>query len=345
MNRLISRVIVLAASSLISLGAAALPLSEYNLIVAEDYKHQSSSVGGKVFVGGNLITQSSLDVGLDLDRKASFDSLVTVGDIKGNGGWFNVQSGSVVYGGKVDKVGFNLNGDRSVQSVTKGNQAELSNQRDAIVGELKNASASYAQLSANGTVNAAQNKVTLSYSGTGGTAVFNVNAADVFKQNSRLELNAGSAETVIINVSTAHLAGSAGKIAYDFTAPGGINFDTNNGFGIHANANNIGASNILWNFYDATELNFQGVDTFRGSLLAIGANVTAIGTADGSIAVKSLIQNRQIHNYTFVPPAEVPLPAPIQFMLIGLACLLGMHRWRKSKAQGEVQAEGNLALA
>ena len=40
MNRLMTRAAVLAASSLISLGAAALPLSEYNLIVADDFTHQ-----------------------------------------------------------------------------------------------------------------------------------------------------------------------------------------------------------------------------------------------------------------------------------------------------------------
>lgn len=340
MKQIIARAVLVAAAGVISTGAAALPLSEYNLIVAGDFTHQSSSVGGKVFVGGNLIAKSSLDLGVDLDRQASFDSLVTVGDIKGNGGWFNVQAGSVVYGGKVEKVGFNLNGNRSVQSVTQGNQADLQTQRDAIISELTTASANYSQMTANGVVVAGQNKVSLNYSGTSSTAVFNVNATDVFKQNARLELNAGSAETVIINVSTAHLAGSAGKIAYDFTAPGGINFT--NGFAANANATNLGASNILWNFYDATELKLQGLDTFRGSLLAMGANVTSIGTADGSIAVKSLIQNRQIHNYTFVPPSEVPLPAPIQFMLIGLSCLLAMHRWRKRKAQA---ATPSLALA
>lgn len=341
MKRMIARAMLVAAAGVISTGAAALPLSEYNVIVAGDYIHQSASVGGKVFVGGNLLAQNSLDVGLDLDRKASFDSLVTVGDIKGNGGWFNVQAGSVVYGGEVQRVGFNLNGDRSVQTVTKGDQVALQNQRDAIINELNNASTNYAQMSANGQVVAAQNVVTLNYSGTGDTAVFNVHATDVFKQNANLRLNAGSAETVIINVSTAHLAGGAGQVAYDFTAPGGINFNVNAGFGIEANANNIGASNILWNFYDATQLSLQGVDTFRDSLLAMGANVTSIGTADGSIAVKSLIQNRQIHNYTFVPPSEVPLPAPIQFMLIGLSCLLGLKQWRKRKAQ----ATANLALA
>ncbi|MCR6653252.1 MAG: choice-of-anchor A family protein [Cellvibrionaceae bacterium] len=340
MKQIIARAVLVAAAGVISTGAAALPLSEYNLIVAGDFTHQSSSVGGKVFVGGNLIAKSSLDLGVDLDRRASFDSLVTVGDIKGNNGWFNVQAGSVVYGGKVEKVGFNLNGDRSVQTVSKGNQADLQTQRDAMISELTTASANYSQMTANGAVVAGQNKVSLNYSGTSSTAVFNVNATDVFKQNARLELNAGSAETVIINVSTAHLAGSAGKIAYDFTAPGGINFT--NGFAANANATNLGASNILWNFYDATELKLQGLDTFRGSLLAMGANVTSIGTADGSIAVKSLIQNRQIHNYTFVPPSEVPLPAPIQFMLIGLSCLLAMHRWRKSKAQA---ATPSLALA
>lgn len=335
MKRMIARAVLVAAAGAISTGAAALPLNEYNLIVADDFTHQSSSIGGKVFVGGNLIAKNSLDLGLDLTASPSLDSLVTVGDILGSNSWFNVQAGNVVTGGQIHNTNFNFNGGgQKIQ----GNQADLQNQRNTIISELNSASTNYSTMAANGAVVAESNKVALNYSGSSNTAVFNVNAADVFQQNSRLELNAGSAQTVVINVSTAHLAGSAGQVAYDFTAPGGINFT--NGFAANSDSNNLGASNILWNFYDATTLNLQGLDTFRGSLLAMGANVMNLGTADGSIAVKSLIQNRQIHNYTFVPPSEVPLPAPLQFMLIGMACLFGMQRWRKRKA-----AKASLAMA
>lgn len=338
MNRLMTRAAILAASSLLSLGVAALPLSEYNLIVADDFTHQSSSIGGKIFVGGNVIAKNAADIGVTLSPNPSVDSLVTVGNIVGNNSWFNVQAGNVVTGGAVTSANFNFNGGGKL---VKGNQADLQAQRTSIVNELNSASSNYSKMDANGAVVKQTNKVSFNYTGTQSTAVFNINAADVFKQNSALVLNAGTAETVIINVSTAHLAGSAGKIAYDFTAPGGINFT--NGFAANSNATNLGASNILWNFYDATQLSLQGMDTFRGSLLAMGANVLSIGTADGSIAVKSLIQNRQIHNYTFVPPSEVPLPAPIQFMLIGLACLLGVDRLRKRKERVEISS--NLVLA
>lgn len=336
MKRLIKSTLIGAASGLISLSAAALPLSEYNLIVAEDFTHQSSSIGGKVFVGGNLIAKSAADIGVTLKPNPSLDSLVTVGNIVGNNSWFNVQAGNVVTGGSVSNTNFNFNGGGKL---VKGNQSELQTQRTAIVQELNTASQTYSQKQSTGTVAKETNKVAFNYSGAGETAVFNVKASDVFRQNSRLELNAGSAQTVIINVSTAHLSSSAGKVAYDFTAPGGINFT--NGFAANSDSKNLGAANILWNFYDATLLNLQGLDTFRGSLLAMGANVMSIGTADGSIAAKSLIQNRQIHNYTFVPPSEVPLPAPLQFMLIGMACVFGLQHWRKRKAT----SSGDMAFA
>lgn len=335
MKRLIARAVLAAAAGAISTGAAALPLNEYNLIVAEDFTHQSSSIGGKVFVGGHFIAQSALDLGVDLSASPTLDSLITVGDIRGHNGTFNVQAGNVVYGGQATGLNFNFNGGgEKIQR----NQTDLQNQRDAIVNQLNTASANYSSMNANGSVVAGQNVVALNYDGTDSTAVFTVNAADVFRQNSRLELNAGSAQTVVINVSTEHLAGNAGQVAYDFTAPGGINFT--NGFAANSDSNNLGASNILWNFFDATTLNLQGLDTFRGSLLAMGASVLNLGTADGAIAVKSLIQNRQIHNYTFVPPSEVPLPAPLQFMLIGMACLFGLQRWRKRKT-----AQAELAMA
>ena len=328
MKRLIAKSAVLIASGLASLSASALPLNEYNLIIAEDFVHNSSSIGGKAFIGGNMIANNAADIGVTLTPSSSLDSLVTVGNIEGNNNWFNVQAGNVVTGGSVNHAGFNFNGGGSL---IQGNQSALAAQRDSMISELNTASTNYSNLLANGSVVKETNKTSFNYSGSQSTAIFNVKAADVFTQNSALQLNAGAAETVIINISTAYMAGSAGQLAYDFTAPGGINFTS--GFAANSNSTNLGASNILWNFYDATELTLQGMDTFRGSLLAMGANIMSIGTADGSIAAKSLIQNRQIHDYAFVPPSEVPLPASVQFLLMGLFALIGLRRWRKVKAK------------
>lgn len=326
MTRLILKSTAIAFTGLLSLSASALPLNEYNLIVADDFVHQSSSIGGRVFVGGNLIAHNAADLGVTLNKAPSIDSLVTVGNIEGNNNWFNVQAGNVVTGGSVNSANFNFNGGGSLIS---GNQSALHSQRDDILSQLNTASTRFRGMEANGQVSVATNKTSFDYTGTGTTAVFNVNASDVFAQNASLKLNAGTADTVVINVSTAHLANGAGQVAYDFTAPGGINFTE--GFAANGDGNNLGASNILWNFYDATKLSLQGMDTFRGSLLAMGADIMSIGTADGSIAAKSLIQQRQIHDYAFVPPSEVPLPASVQFLLMGLFTLMGVRRWRKSK--------------
>lgn len=328
MKRLILKSAIMLASGLASLSASALPLNEYNLITVNDFVHQSSSIGGRVFVGGNLIANNAADVGVTLKAAPSLDSLVTVGNIEGNNNWFNVQAGNVVTGGNVNKANFNFNGGGKL---LQGDQSALQGQRTSIINELNTASANYSTMQANGSVIKEANKTSFNYEGKQATAVFNVSAADVFAQNASLQLKAGSAETVVINVSTAYLAGSAGQVAYDFTAPGGINFTS--GFAANTDGKNLGASNILWNFYDATKLTLQGMDTFRGSLLAMGADIMSIGTADGSIAAKSLIQNRQIHDYAFVPPSEVPLPASVQFLLLGMAALIGLRRWRKMKAK------------
>ncbi|MDZ7924372.1 MAG: choice-of-anchor A family protein [Marinagarivorans sp.] len=324
MKNLIVKSALIMVSGLACLSAMALPLSEYNVFVSGDFTHNSSSIGGKAFIGGNFIAKNSTDVGVTLTPSSTLDSLVTVGNIKGNGTWFNVQAGNVVAGGSVNKANFNFNGGGTLK---KGDKTALTSQRDSMTNELKSASSNYSAMTNNGNLVKTSNLTQFNYTGNDSTAIFNVKAADVFRQNASLNLNAGSASTVIINVSTARIAGAAGAVAYDFTAPGGINFT--NGFQPNSNASNLGASNILWNFFDATELSLQGMDTFRGSLLAMGANIMSIGTADGSIAAKSLIQSRQIHNYTFVPPTETPLPASVQFLLMGMAAFIGLRRWRK----------------
>ena len=303
----------LAASLLLSAASHAMPLSEYSLIVEKDY-HHSSAVWGRTFIGGNMTTHGG-EFGTRLGNDSSLPTLTVAGNIKGN--TFNIQAGDIVYGGKL-KANVSFNGGGSATDV--GRKA-LKQERNSIVNELKQTSKTYAQTASNGQLNKNGNNTTFNYTGTANTAVFDINASDIFFQNSFLQLDPGNAETVVFNIST-----QSQSMGFDFLAPNGINFG--NGF------NTQTASNILWNFYDAKNLDLQDLKV-KGSVLAMGANLLSIGTIDGSIAAKSFIQDSQIHNYTFTPPSEAPLPASIQFMLMGLAGVLFARRLRKKKLQAQ----------
>lgn len=304
---------LIAASLLAASQSHALALSEYSLIIEEDYNHHSA-VWGRTFIGGGMVTGGG-EFGTRLDRSTDLPSLTVVGNISGS--QFNVMAGTVEYGGDLNaSVSFN----GSVRGATQADQASLAATGAVMFGELKNASSNYANRTANGSFSREHNTATFAYDGASDVAFFDVNARDVFTQNTNLALNIGSATTAIINISTEDLANQGQTFAFDFLAPNGINFGR--GFSTQT------ASNILWNFYDATTLDLQDLK-MRGSVLAMGANILSIGTIDGSIAAKSFIQDSQVHNYTFTPPSEVPLPASVQFMLMGLAGLFAAKWYRR----------------
>lgn len=295
----------------------ALALSEYNLIVVDDYSH-SSSVWGKTFVGGNLQSNGG-EFATRLQQDSFADTVKVLGDVSGSP--INVMAGNLTYGGELSA---NVNHNGGGSSI--GGQSEaISAERDSIVKELTSASVSYKNLDESGSFSRQGNNAIFNYDGAESTAVFNVNAADIFTQNSLIQLNAGNSETVIINVSTESFSNQL--YDYDFVSPTGVNFG--NGFQAESNTQNLGASNILWNFFDATSLALQDLK-LNGSLLALNADILSIGTTNGSIAAKSLIQDSQIHNYLFNTPTVVPLPASLQFMLMGLG---GIFIFRKKMSR------------
>lgn len=306
---------LLVAGIFASTHAYALPISEYSLIIEEDYNH-SSAVWGRTFIGGDMVTGGG-EFGTLLDRDTNLPSLTVVGDI--SGAQFNVMAGTVEYGGTLTAP-VTYNG--SIQGANQVDRASLTAQGETMIAELKGASSDYASRGTNGSFLRNNNNATFDYSGSSEVAFFEVNARDVFTQNTNLALNLGSATTAIINISTEDLANQGEAFAFDFLAPTGINFG--NGFTEQA------SSNILWNFYDATTLDLQDLK-MQGSVLAMGANILSIGTINGSIAAKSFIQDSQVHNYNFTPPSEVPLPASIQFMLMGLTGLFAAKWYRRRK--------------
>jgi len=163
------------------------------------------------------------------------------------------------------------------------------------------------------------NDKAFSYSGADDIAVFNLDGTSLFAQNSNWSLMAGNAQTVIINVS-----GTTVKNL------GGVNM--NNGFGAHAGGNNLGASNILWNFYEATSVDF-GSMRVNGSVLAPLANVTTTNDFDGALAAKSYSGTGQVHNFLFnwTPPppvAQVSESSTLMLLLMGLG-LISLVRLRR----------------
>jgi choice-of-anchor A domain-containing protein len=135
----------------------------------------------------------------------------------------------------------------------------------------------------------------LSYSGTDSTVVFNLDSDEAFAQNTNLRANLdfGSLDSVIINVS-----------GTEINVGGGVNL---NGFGNALNQA-AGTTNVIWNFYEATSIDFNNI--------AVGGAVF-----DGAVAALSYTGAREFHNFVFnfdTPPVDVPEPATLSVMALGL---------------------------
>ncbi|MFD2094426.1 choice-of-anchor A family protein [Corallincola platygyrae] len=283
-----------------SINAQAMPLSDYNLILLENYNFQGGDVEGKTFIGGDL---NAGGYAADFGSRAPSgeDSLSVVGDI--NASNLNIQNGNLVYGSALNVGNVNMNGGGTIRhdptlSIT------------GVVNELIDTSFSYSNMSANGFYDAFSS--TLTYTGNDAVAVFDVAATEVFAQNTSLRLDSGNADTVIINLS-----------GVDITAAGGVNLVD----GFHHQ--DIGAENILWNFYEAEAIDFNNLAMF-GSVLATFADITGGAVFDGAVAARSYTGGREFHNFLFNPPT-VDVNEPVTLGLFGLGLLvMGLRRKARS---------------
>lgn len=279
-------------------------LLDYNLALTGNLTG-AVHVEGMTFVGGNLVsTQMSEFNHKDYTPEGSFDGLEVAGNVSGQ---MKIMHGeTAVYntksaGAQIDCVG-------SVNCTTGG--VDLSAKKTALTSEMTSLSSSYQGLTANAAAVVNGNQVKLKYTGTDELAIFSLNAADIFFQNSGIELDLGFATKAIINV--------AGNLNV-------ANTNLNGGWNY---------SNTLWNFYTATTVDFNYM-AVKGSVLAANADVFDSGGFDGSLYAQSYTNTtlREIHGFFWTPPTtetEVPESSILMLLLAGLG-MIGLGRLRRNR--------------
>jgi choice-of-anchor A domain-containing protein len=278
-----------------------------------------SAQGGKLYVGGNatVITENN---------KSTVGVNGNVSNITMNNG------GTLAYGGTLSGSQ-NLNG--GVVKIQGGSPAiaanlsaatSIASETATILGDLESLSKVLASLPAtpgdgftitsnNGNLNATV--------GTG-FIVIDVTASQLEAVGNQFNYNIGSVP-VIVNVT-------------DNLAPGAT-------ITINANDNNAKyASDVLWNFEGATNLQFN--KAFDGGVLAPVAHLIGSNTQlDGSVAVGSFVENGEVHLGTFDGDdalervVAVPEPATWGLLLVGAGLLGGDLRRRRRGAS--VSAQGS----
>lgn len=284
-------------------------LNSYNLILLEDYNFSGGDVQGKTFIGGDLNANGRVaEFGSRLaNTNTAIDAVTIVGDVNANGIRV-LRDNNLVYGGALNASTVELN---------DGNDGQLIYNPDVSIAAIKNEllsdSAYYSSLAGNGNFS---NGV-FNYTGSDELAVFNVSAADVFSQNSNLSLQWGAAQTVIVNVTASDFAGG------NIVIGGGVNL--NNGF-----TQQSAFSNILWNFYDANSIDFNGI-AMKGSVLAPFADTRGGASFDGTFAANSYTGAREFHNFVFNyerPDDTVEVSESSTIMLL-ICALAGVFLRRK----------------
>lgn len=277
-------------------------LTQFNAVVSNNFSTASD-------VEGRLVT-TNLNRGATFynnPRGAASDfaaiNAVNIGNFGGNvnnGGSVNFQTENAAH--------FNLNGSGGKISKTPTfAMSDFTTPLNALTSQLFG-------MAANSTINANDpNNFTFNVNGgTNGTAVFNLTTAELSRA---ANINfSGSANTIIVNVS-------------------GASYNSNANFNDNSNLK----SHIIWNFADATSLQFR---SWNGAVLAGNATVGSGSQMQGFLYAKDFTGNGELHDYGFagsLPMAPVPEPTTYAMLGAGLGLLL-LARRRRTPAVPAVSA-------
>jgi len=306
LTRFVAAIVATVASGL-STAAHAGSLSDFNLIVLGNLGNVTD-VEGRVFVGGNLNANTS-EYGTKLtasDYAANPSALVVLGsmspttknkeqykvygDLQYDNSTLNQNNQDVVgyhqFGGTKHGTTYSL-GDVMTETVTLS--AQLRNLAPTAAASLPGAQPAAAKFVAGP-----------------GTSVFNITGSNLFSNNKvqQIELALNDADHVIINV-----AGTT------------INFNQGNFVG--AFNTDLGRGKVIWNFFEATTLNFDRA--FDGMILAPYASLTTNHVLSGQVVVNHLLSNSEVHLplNDISPMTVVPTPtaAATGIVLLGVTVL------------------------
>ncbi|MDG3006345.1 collagen-binding domain-containing protein [Paludisphaera mucosa] len=333
----------------LGLASTALParadlLTNWNVVTTGDL-YAASDAQGPVRVGGNLYVQNSFEVAAKQGSPTSSNpSLVVGGDVKtkrNNAETVKVLQGDAVIGGTIngasnDKArivstrdGGAVKMDSSVSGIGAADAKEL--QADSLAFHAMEATKQAIYIP---TAQVDTAVFTVLSVNADGNAVFNIDDAKLFNDSNirgfALDLNGfkfGEGQSVVFNVGGSQI---------DFHS--GLNFD---------GAFRTSVSNIIWNFYDAKQIDLNR-NNFAGALLASEAVLTDANVMAGSVFVGSFgttygngmgaeVQAPMYLGYDpSNPPAKIAsasTPEPSSLAMAGLAVMAGVAtRARRRRA-------------
>lgn len=269
--------LLFASMAGISLQAQTLDYRNYNAIIFNNL-NTTSDIEGRTFVGNDFTGANSANLGNHLKNTvATTDRSFVVGNNLVSGNPLNLQRGSLYIDGTTNGRIINFNGGGSVMA---------DHSIDASLNQIRGYSVEQSQALS---TMLADSTVTLPSSSPGptkffatagadGLAVFNVTAASIFDNpnGQQFELiTDASTVNVLINVSGTSVNWTNGNMVGNFTS-------------------NYWQEHTLWNFYEASTINFNA-HNFNGGILAPNASISTSSNIDGLVVANNLTTTAEVH--------------------------------------------------
>jgi len=289
-------------------------LKDFNAVIFTNAS-TPADIEGSALIGGNF-SGATVYNNPQPGSLAGYGALTVLGNISGNP--INIDNGGSAYVGGSKGAIVNFNGGGSYISAPPN---DIQDFQSAFTTFSQSLAALPSTSSLPPTNN---NEVIAATPASNGVAVFDITAAQLDSIPS-YNIALDGATSVVFNVS-----GST------------IDFNAN------VESGDTGANDIIWNFYQATSVNFQTL--IAGSVIAPLANVTNRNQIDGALVANSWTGQGELHDYPYLgdqpitPPtvSAAPEPSTWALMLTGIG-VLGLMLRRTRKADGDGLSHAGVA--